>query len=331
MILNKVIIWGHELHNHTHSYIHNAFYITFKHLNYEVYWFNKDGKNNYPINNYSVDFNNTLYIVHGLESENLPLNDTSYYIGHNVEWIGNEYKIPAKHQSINQSTGIPCNNILSLQVYSIGCLNELCYENINYYRYTSDNNCIFIPWATDLLPHEIDDNIKNLDSFNIKNISNFIGMPLEHNSKLKNVLEKYNILYANYGGTFDIKSEKNKSVEENMRLTQESIIAPALQTEWQINNHYIPCRIFKNISYGKMGITNSKTVYELFNEKILYSDNIDELVKKSLEFNKRHDKNNIIRELMIYVRDNHTYINRINYILKFIKDFKNINITPIHI
>ena len=40
MDLNKVIIWGHELHNHTHSYIHNAFYRTFKYLGYNVYWFN---------------------------------------------------------------------------------------------------------------------------------------------------------------------------------------------------------------------------------------------------------------------------------------------------
>ena len=151
-------------------------------------------------------------------------------------------------------------------------------------------------------------------------------MPLEHNHRLKNILQKYKIDYKHYGGTFNMDSDKNKSVEENMKLIQESIIAPALQTEWQINHHYIPCRIFKNISYGKMGITNSKTVYDLFNKKIIYSDNINELVHKSLEFNKLSDKNTIIKELMIYVRDNHTYINRINFILKFIKEFKNINI-----
>ena len=36
-----------------------------------------------------------------------------------------------------------------------------------------------------------------------------------------------------------------------MLLIQESIIAPALQTDWQVEHEYIPCRIFKNISYGK--------------------------------------------------------------------------------
>ena len=75
-----------------------------------------------------------------------------------------------------------------------------------------------MPWATDLLPHEIDENIKNLESFEVKDISNFIGMPLQHNEDLKEVLKKYNIKYEFYGGTFDKNSVRNKSIEENMKL-----------------------------------------------------------------------------------------------------------------
>jgi hypothetical protein len=326
MKLNKIIIWGHELHNHTHSYIHNAFYRTFKHLGYNVYWFNEDGINNYQDGN-KIDFNNTLYIVHGLESKNLPLNESSYYIGHNVEWSGNQYKIPAKHTLINESKGIPYNNIISLQVYCIRCLNEIKYKNNKYYCHSIEKECIYMPWGTDLLPYEIDENIKNLESFEIKNISNFIGMPLEHNSQLNEVLKKHKIEYQNYGGTFDKNSDRNKSIEENMKLIQESIIAPALQTQWQKDNHYIPCRIFKNISYGKMGITNNEIVYNLFDKKIIYSENIEDLVKKSLEFNKKKDKFSIIKNLMINVRNNHTYVNRINFILDFLKEYKNITIS----
>ena len=37
--IKKIIIWGHPLHSHTHSYIHNAFYIAFKYLGYNNYWF----------------------------------------------------------------------------------------------------------------------------------------------------------------------------------------------------------------------------------------------------------------------------------------------------
>ena len=35
---SQIIIWGHKLHSHTHSYIHNAFYIAFKYLKYKVLW-----------------------------------------------------------------------------------------------------------------------------------------------------------------------------------------------------------------------------------------------------------------------------------------------------
>ena len=45
MKYSKVIIWGHPLHSHTHSYIHEAYYRAFKYLGYDVYWFHD---NEYP-------------------------------------------------------------------------------------------------------------------------------------------------------------------------------------------------------------------------------------------------------------------------------------------
>lgn len=51
---DKVVIWGHKFGTHTHSYIHNGFYIAFKHLGYDTYWFdNLDDVSEF-------DFSNTL-------------------------------------------------------------------------------------------------------------------------------------------------------------------------------------------------------------------------------------------------------------------------------
>jgi len=72
------------------------------------------------------------------------------------------------------------------------------------------------------------------------------------------------------------------------------------------------------------GITNNKAVNKLFNNKLIYTIDIQDLVKQGLEFKNRNDEYDIIKELMIEVRDNHTYINRINFILDFLKKFKNI-------
>ena len=52
--IKKVIVWGHPLHSHTHSYIHNAFYTAFKELGYETHWFHDN------MNTDHVDFSNSL-------------------------------------------------------------------------------------------------------------------------------------------------------------------------------------------------------------------------------------------------------------------------------
>ena len=182
-----------------------------------------------------------------------------------------------------------------------------CYQQNGY-------KIICCPWATDLLPNEIEYNIKNLAHMKSKQVSNFVGMPLAHLEAYKECMNTHNIKYTNYGGTFDKDSKHNKTTNENMLLIQESIIAPALQTDLQIRIGYIPCRIFKNISYGKMGMTNNMTVYKLFNEKILYSTNIEELVTQGLDFENKSDKNTILEELMREIKDKHTYINRMEFI-----------------
>jgi hypothetical protein len=113
----------------------------------------------------------------------------------------------------------------------------------------------------------------------------------------------------------------NKSIDENIDLIQRSLISPALQDDLQVQYKYIPCRIFKNISYGKMGLTNNEFVYELLNKKIIYNSDIRELFIKGIEFEIRGDKNDIIKELMTYVKHNHTYLNRISTIQKYIKQY----------
>jgi spore maturation protein CgeB len=107
-------------------------------------------------------------------------------------------------------------------------------------------------------------------------------------------------------------------VGTNQRLIRESIIAPAIQSRWQCDNGYIPCRIFKNISYGKMGITNNETVYDLFDKQIIYDPDINEALKKGLQFERSSPdtRKDAILQLMKTVRDNHTYLNRISTILQ---------------
>ena len=122
------------------------------------------------------------------------------------------------------------------------------------------------------------------------------------------------------------KNFSKVSMEENIHFTRQSFIAPALQGQWQCDQGYIPCRIFKNISYGQMGITNSPAVYELFNNKIVYNANTYQLFYDALKRSQTMTLEEQF-ELMDFVRDHHTYLNRIETILTCLDMIK--PLTPI--
>lgn len=81
---------------------------------------------------------------------------------------------------------------------------------------------------------------------------------------------------------------------------------------------YIPCRTFKNISYGQLGVTNSRAVKDLFSRngiELIHRDNVDELLSAAECHLRNYD---VIESQMEYVKNNHTYINRINCLIKCI-------------
>jgi hypothetical protein len=296
-MFDKVIIWGHKLHSHTHSYIHNAFYRAFKYMGYDTYWFdNNDIKN---INNF--EFKKCLFITEGQVDEYIPFNNSNIYILHNCN--GEKYK--------------DIKNKYNLQVITKSDLDKYKFNKLNEFAFYH-NDLIMMCWGTDLLPHEIDQNIDKVKNNLIESNDelNFIGMPLYPWDEVKLWCDNNNITYQSFGGF----NNQNKSIEENMELIQDSIIAPAVQESWQVEHGYIPCRIFKNISYGKMGITNNRFVNDfVFYGKLIYDTDIHKLLDKAIKFNNSLEYKDTLIELMEYVRDNHTYINRINSIIEFLK------------
>ena len=74
---NKVVLWGHKLHSHTHSYIHWGFKRAFERLGYKVYWLDKKDK----ISN--LDLSNAIFITEGQVDQGMPLLKSSFYVLHN--------------------------------------------------------------------------------------------------------------------------------------------------------------------------------------------------------------------------------------------------------
>jgi len=301
--IKKVVIWGHKLHSHTHSYIHFAFHRAFKHLGYDTYWFDDSDDVS------KFDFAGSLFLTEGQVDRNMPLRDDCFYILHNVD--------QGKYKS---SSILRQNQVLVIQVFTKDCYKrgdpEIKHPCFHFAEYENNYPVLYFPWATDLLPHEIQANIDEFDKNDATtNDVYFIGCQTPQLMPVHTFCHRNGLNFKVIGGF----ANNNVDTTTNQQLIRQSIIAPAIQTTWQVDVGYVPCRIFKNISYGKMGITNSEVVYNLFEKKIIYHPDINQALQMGLAFERNtvpEERKNKVIELMNTVMENHTYLNRVEMILQ---------------
>lgn len=293
----KVVLWGVKLHSHTHSYIHWAFYRAFQHMGYPVYWLD----NNDDIS--KLDLSRSLFVTVGLADQSIPLREDSWYILHNVE--------PDKYDTLFR-----LGRCVIMQVYTHDCLARNVTYIDDYIGYDLSAKTLYMPWATDLLPYEIDAIKKQLPSIKKEYKVNFVGTKWGGSQGNFNELENFERACKTYGMPFVIATKLD--LDEHIAQVQKAFMAPSIQGRWQCDHGYIPCRIFKNISYGAFGVTNSETVYKLFHKKIVYNSDCGKLFYDAMD-RIQHVTMAEQYELMDFVRDKHTYLNRIDALLSVLK------------
>ncbi|GEM_PF-674427 len=301
--ITKAVLWGHKLGTHTHSYIHYAFYKAFQHLGFETYWLD----NNDDIS--TLDLSHSIFITEGQVDQKIPLYDDCYYVLHyarNIDKYTHLFK--SKH----------CIHMLP---FKKEYLNNFEHKLDDYIYYNIQKQTIYMPWATDLLPYEIDSIKEELPTIKKDYVARFIGTCWGGECGNIDKVNQFKRACNEYGIHFDIKGgwQDKMSIDpaENINLIKKAFLAPTIVSKCQCDNWYIPCRIFKNISYGQMGITNSEAVYEFFNKKIIYNPDPYQLFYDAIEKIENIELNEII-ELMDLVKTKHTYINRIDELLHFI-------------
>ena len=300
--INKIIIWGYKLHSHTHSYIHEGYYRAFKHLGYETYWFDENDKLD------GFDFSQSLFLTEGNCDRGIPLREDCFYVLHNC--------FSKKYDRLYRM-----GHCVTLQVYW-HCLKDSEATHIDKFSfYNLKRKTICMPWATDLLPHEIDEAKKNWPKLQKQPYAYFVGSRHGGVNDTAGVLDSFRRACSENGIKFIVTGLYSTATKvankSHKQLIETSMLAPALQGKSQVDQGYIPCRIFKNISYGQLGVTNSKTVYELFKRKIVYNSDPYRLCYDALARLKSITKDEIY-EMMDFVRDNHTYIHRIDVLLNFV-------------
>lgn len=297
----KVVIWGYKLDTHTHSYIHNAFYRAFSHLGYPTYWFDDtDDLSNF-------DFSKCLFLTAGASGGRIPVRKDCQYILHNV--------------TVDKLLSLGDKQRLYLQVFTKDVfLKPQCKKIDTCIYFDPSERTLYMPWATDLLPHEIDEVKKHVNLESRQRTVYWIGTigmagdfpNFQQISPFITACHEQGVEFVQYG----IYSHNPRpiTIQENQMLIASSFMAPAIVGQWQCEKGYIPCRIFKNISYGHMGVTNSEMVYELFERRIVYNPDSYQLfydAKRKLETMTIDE----LYGLMDFVKEKHTYLNRIELLL----------------
>ena len=325
---NKVIIWGYPLDTHTMGYVHQGWVKALKNMGYEAYWFHDS---DFPKSD-AFEYSRSVFITEGRCDTNIPLLDSSMYIVHacinpykyiksGCRLVDMRYHVAHLHESTYDY------NLADRPVEPISEKSFTLYEasaspselNMAFRtEYVEPYEAIYMFWATDLLPDEINFEDRFIKP-RIPYETTFFGTISESN-KLQ--VKRYALGCASNGVNLrwnDVWSGPVSS--EQMRdIIKYSVIATDVRGDLDPNNShkrmgYIPCRIFKNISYGKVGVTNSERIKNLFGEYILYSS--DEKECAEIAF-KNKDNYDYIFKQMKWVKENHTYINRVQDLLDLV-------------
>lgn len=309
---------------HTHGFVHEALFKAYKHLGYNVSWFpdTDESRKRVLINELSTRVTSgddsskpTLLIIsEGNQCKHIPVIFYASYLLHNA---------PATKIKLRQAL---CKNVFDLQVLTTSHLRKIAHRRVKgaetEHGFQHSSDMLIMCWATDLLPHEIEAQMQRLEKEQQQEeeaaaaIVNMVGMPTHvWTEDMVDWCKSRGITLNFYGGFSD---RRVPSGPEHVRLIQQSIVAPALQERRQVRVGYIPCRLFKNISYGKLGISNNPHVLEVFPQDlgIVVEKTVPALLDRAMALCGTSD---MIRRQMQFVKDNHTYVNRIRLIEAFIK------------
>ena len=319
----KIVIWGYPEHSHTHSYIHLGFYRAFKYLGFDVYWFDDD---NYPT---SFNFSNCIFLTEGFADRNIPLNKTSiYFVAYCPD--PNKYLLAEVKDFIEIRTA--CVQ-LNDHIYNFR-LNKQSLNQIGPSMYLEDNNRNFIEvrnnyvhyltkdykklymfWATHLMPEEI-----NLKDMYLKRTNKIYFHGTLSSKGVNENLSVWKPLIKSLkqNGIEFIHSDPWKTPVSNQKLeyeSKESLLGIDLRGPAHLKEGYVGCRLMKLMSFGHLGLSNSYHAFEEMGGNIIYNNSPTELLNLGLE----HISNfKLIKDGMLYVKENHTFINRVNDMLSIL-------------
>jgi hypothetical protein len=186
----------------------------------------------------------------------------------------------------------------------------------DYVDYEMDDyDKLYISWATNLLPDEFEEEDIYLEREN----SIYFSGTISNQGVCENYSNWMPFLKAcNENGIKFIHNDpwaNPLSMGDVINRTQSSILGIDIRGPQHLKQGLLTCRVFKNMSYGHLGLTNSPAVYEELDGNCIYNADTEQLFYDGMSNRKNYD---LIKRGMQYVKENHTYINRINSLLSIL-------------
>jgi len=281
-MIETVVIFGKELY-HSDGYVNFGFYNAFLEMGYDTYWISENN-----LDEIEGIENNTMFIVNDiLNNEVIPLNKTNYY----VILKSNGYHFRSMDK-----------NRVHLLEYSTD-LDLSRYTKIEDYTYEfRRKRMIVMPYASIATPTQIIDNLKNF--IDKKDREDKIVLARNYDNNIQN-----DIINAN---------SKRLVIKKLLLLDNEVDLIRKVKLSccFTSNKNKIDHKTLTHIAYGTMCITDSLLTNNLLKNKLCYLEDtstLDSVCDSYFESIKKEE----LFDLIEYIVNNHTFINRIRTLLNY--------------
>ena len=279
----EVVIWGLRKKRDTFRYIHMACFNVLKKSGASVIWVDDHPRNRSAVSNKSI------VLAVNNASKHLPKVKGTRYVLHN---INPEPFLPFLNKR---------SHLLQIQVWTKSALgNPQAQELIPCVSLDTTNYVLYQPWGTPFAIHE----------WVRKPIKAKLATEFWIGSVWNNALNQGN--RQMYGEWLQVLRSHGIDLRKmpygwpDTKFTYGSLvrlssIAGAVVGEWQRDNGYIPCRLFKNISFGAVPVGNSRFFSRIFGASAVTGDSLEEVLSNYLELALREkiERLHSAQELMI--------------------------------
>lgn len=308
-----VVIWGHKssktptilrrfVPDHTHSHIHRGYFKAFSSLGFETYWVNSQSEIDSGI------LKNALVFTEDQVDNDLPVHKNALYITH--------HSSKSKYQESGVKRLNLCNFVLDLLKGESYNYPGGSVERIGDVSFVdSENKALYQPWATDLLPGQEIEFQPIVRGASLPKL-HYVGTTNHDGLRPRFIrLEK---AAKDYGLQF--RAHKGVSEQAAIDLIRASSFAFDLRGDWHLERGYIPCRIWKSMSYGRAVSSNSPGLEEIFGDRVMFASDESELVNRALAVESNPAALSLIRDNQMWVASNHTFLNRAKTILEAVSN-----------